>query len=163
VPKEIKLNNGLVALVDDDCYQMLSGHTWYLTNSGYAATSVAKSHVAMHRFIIGAKVGQMIDHLNNNPLDNRRENLAFTTSNRNNQNRCQAKKFPFIGVGFVEKKKMFSARMDVPKGKRLTKFFKTIEDAARQYDEWAIEHYGAGAMTNLKYLKKLLASLLKKK
>ena len=163
MPKEIKLTNGLVALVDDDCYQMLSGHTWYLTNGGYAATAVARSHVAMHRFIIGAKVGQIVDHLNNNPLDNRRENLSFTTSAKNNQNRCQAKKFPFLGVMFVEKRKMFCSRINLPSGKRLTKFFKKIEDAARQYDLWAIEHYGADAMTNLKYLKKLLAGLLKKK
>ena len=163
MPKEIKLTNGLVALVDDDCYQMLSGHTWYQTNGGYAATRIAKVHVVMHRFIIGAKVGQMVDHLNNNPLDNRRVNLSFTTSSKNNQNRSQVKKFPFLGVRWDEQKSKFSARLDIGAGKRIAKFFDKIEDAARQYDEWAIEHYGEGAMTNLKYLEKLLALLKEKK
>jgi HNH endonuclease/AP2 domain len=40
----------------------------------------------MHRAILGAQPGQMVDHRNHDTLDNRRENLRFCSYSENAQN-----------------------------------------------------------------------------
>lgn len=153
----------MVAIVDDDCYAVISQHNWYLTNHGYAATKISTAGILMHRFVLGAKTGQLVDHKNGNKLDNRKENLMFSNHSKNNQNRLNTKKFPFIGVKVVGRTKAFQAHINLPGGKRISKNFAEIVDAACYYDELAIKHYGPDAMTNEKFLKKLLESLQKKK
>lgn len=41
----------------------------------------------MHRVIMGAKKGQIVDHINMNGLDNRRANLRFVDKYQSMQNR----------------------------------------------------------------------------
>ncbi len=44
-------------------------------------------HVLLHRFLMGAKPGQKVDHEDGDPLDNRHSNLRFVTKSENGQNR----------------------------------------------------------------------------
>jgi len=41
----------------------------------------------MHRIIMNAKKGTLIDHINHNPIDNRKENLRVITDGQNNTSR----------------------------------------------------------------------------
>lgn len=157
--KKIELTNGLVAIVDEDCFAILSQHTWAEISGGYAATKICGTQILMHRFILGAKTGQLVDHKNGNKLDNRKENLIFSNHSNNNQNRSPVKRFPFIGVKFVPRNKSYQAHLNLPGGKRVSKNFQNIEEAARHYDTMALKHYGEDAMTNLKFIEKLLESL----
>ncbi len=89
--KEINLTNGYITVIDDKDYDLISSYTWHskLSHSGNvcAATNIRRDGkqrtVRMHRFIMNAEKGTIIDHLNNNSLDNRRENLKIV-SNRDN-------------------------------------------------------------------------------
>lgn len=62
---------GKFALVDDDDYEKVSAHSWFLVG-GYAKMSHGEF---MHRFIMNPDQDMTIDHLNFNKLDNRKNNL----------------------------------------------------------------------------------------
>ena len=57
---------------------------WYLDKDGYAITRYGKR---LHRLILNAKKGEIVDHINHNKLDNRKENLRIVTKQQNAQNR----------------------------------------------------------------------------
>ena len=87
--REINLTKGKKALVDSEWQEMLDCIKWHTTSKGYAATNVfcAKSnkftYERMHRVIIDAKKGEIVDHINRNKLDNRLENLRIVSNTQN--------------------------------------------------------------------------------
>ncbi len=107
--KEIKLSKGKVAIVDEEDYARLSkykwsasfesrGTKWYAVRcetkrvivelaNGTVWTCTCKVKIRMHRFIMGLPPGKfddrVVDHKNDNPLDNRRENLEIVTQEEN--------------------------------------------------------------------------------
>ena len=91
--KRLKLSKGKEALVDDDVYVWASEFKWHF-NGRYAArnTSRREKHttVYLHRVILpGAKE---VDHVNGDPLDNRRENLRACTHQQNLRNQKARKR-----------------------------------------------------------------------
>jgi len=88
--KEIPLTKGFAALVDDEDYEWLSAHKWYASlcrhgRGAYAARTVKGRSVSMHRTLAG-EPGLLVDHINGNPLDNRRANLRAVPKAVNQQN-----------------------------------------------------------------------------
>ena len=135
--RKIKVGNQF-ALVDEKDFERLNALTWYLCN-GYARTDVfkngKKSRVYMHRLIMSAKKGQMVDHINQSKLDNRRENLRFASYAQNNKNTGPKLGKKFKNVYFDKRRGTYYAQMSVLFcGKRFRKTFsgfQTEEGAAR--------------------------------
>lgn len=93
----ITLTNGLETLVDDQDMEMLSKYKWkpqrdkqravkYYAFTDWTADGIRRK-VLMHRLIMGTKEGHCVDHINGNPLDNRRENLRWATFSQNSANK----------------------------------------------------------------------------
>jgi hypothetical protein len=55
-------------------------------------------YVPLARFVMDAKKGQIVDHRNRDPLDNRRCNLRFVTKRQNNLNKKCNNDTGFFGV-----------------------------------------------------------------
>lgn len=83
--KLIKLTQGFFTKVSDEDYDFLSQWKWHY-NSRYAERTENNKHVRMHRFLLNAKDGDIIDHINGNALDNRRSNLRPATVSQNGMN-----------------------------------------------------------------------------
>ncbi|MGB8226170.1 MAG: HNH endonuclease signature motif containing protein [Sedimentisphaerales bacterium] len=60
---------------------------------------------ALARIVIKAKKKQVVDHINRNPLDNRRSNLRIVTNRQNMLNRILKNSTGFIGVSIRRKTK----------------------------------------------------------
>jgi len=85
--KSIPLTHGQVALVDDDLYGTLSKHKWHVSAGGYARATINKKKTYMHRVVMNAAKGQVVDHIQSDAkLDNRRENLRIVTPAQNVRN-----------------------------------------------------------------------------
>ena len=92
--RKIALPHGYFALVYEWDFEWLSQLTWRLEGKGsphpYAVHVVRlngkRVRTPMHRMIVGAKPGQIVDHINHNTLDNRRTNLRACTYQQNNMN-----------------------------------------------------------------------------
>lgn len=83
--RTIKLSGdtGAEALVDAEDYDKLSTHAWFLNYNGYARNS---KRGYMHRVVLDAPKGSMVDHINRNKLDNRKSNLRFVDKTMNMHN-----------------------------------------------------------------------------
>lgn len=94
---KLKLSNGGYALVDREDYDMLMAYgQWFKTwtrntwrvrcydKRKYKAHSLNKSPmVSLHTLILDEKPGMVIDHKNEDGLDNRRKNLQHITNAHN--------------------------------------------------------------------------------
>jgi len=97
VMKEIYLKRKeekFTVLVDDDAYELLNRHTWYIMYSGkynrpYAFTEFnskgVKRMMYMHQLVSGSF--SMADHKNGNTLDNQFHNLRPADHQRNGWNK----------------------------------------------------------------------------
>jgi len=94
--KKIKLTQGKVALVSNEDYELVSKFKWCASLEGrgtkwYAIRRARINGVSfkirMHRFIMGLPPGKfderVVDHINHDSLDNRRENLEIITQEEN--------------------------------------------------------------------------------
>jgi hypothetical protein len=155
---KIPLNKGLVAEVSDEDFDRLSAHKWYLAGCAprmYAQTDVPvgegrRARVRMHRMILGAPDGMDVDHINGDPLDNRRENLRLASRS---QNIANAKGHAdaasrFKGVSWHRRNCAWEARICVRGVKRRIGTFKDEIEAARAYDRAAQAAFGEFARVN---------------
>ena len=153
--KEIKMTRGFGAIVDDEDFEELSKHRWYCDSRGYAVRKLARDGgrqkaLYVHIAILGNTEGLEIDHINGNPLDNRRENLRHVTHQQNIHNRKPVgASSQYKGVCWYKRDCRWLARI-VLDGKRThLGYYKLEMDAARAYNEAARVMFGEYARLNV--------------
>lgn len=86
----VLLSKGKYAKVDHDDTWMVSEYKWHLSDTGYAVwrgiKNGAKKTIRMHSLVIDAPKDKIVDHINHNPLDNRKTNLRICTQSDNMRN-----------------------------------------------------------------------------
>lgn len=87
-----KRGKGQRTLVDDSTLKQYGHLSWFLSDTGYAMRRPnlddgAKVTIRLHRLVVNAPEGMVVDHLNGNKLDNRASNLRICTQKENTQNR----------------------------------------------------------------------------
>jgi len=102
----------------------------------YPMTSIGYSTIIMHQMILGEvpEGKDVIDHINHDKFDNRRENLRFLTNVENGLNWAQQKYDGFKGVWWNDAKGKFRASYS---GKYLG-LYNEAEDAALAYDRYLL-------------------------
>jgi len=88
----ILLTQHKYSLVDDKDFDYLNQWKWHYKR-GYAIRydTKRKKWIFMHRIILTPPDGFETDHINNNPLDNRRSNLRMVTHQQNIMNQKVSK------------------------------------------------------------------------
>jgi hypothetical protein len=147
---------GQNVFVDDEDFEMLSAINWNSSgeNREYFIKSDGKRNKKeyLHRFLLGAKKGEVVDHINGQKFDNRKSNLRICTQTENhmNQRTQQRKKSSmFKGVGFHQWANKFRAYIKINGKARQLGLFNTQHDAAFAYDMKAFELFGKFAKPNL--------------
>jgi len=133
------------SIVDEEDYEKIMTFKWYLS-CGYANGSNGR----MHRFIMDAKKEDpIIDHINGNKLDNRKENLRFVSSSQNSQNKKKKRNTSseYIGVCFNKQNKKWECQISINYSKLHFRFDTEI-DAAYWYDQLALKYYDKNANIN---------------
>ena len=152
--KIILLTQGKETIVDDDIYEELSKYKWCFCGGkrqNYAIRHNGNNGtVRMHRIIMQCKKGDIVDHLNGNGLDNRKENLRICTNSQNIQNskRHKDNTSGYKGVCFHKLGKKWQASLSVNGKRKHLGLWNTKEDAARAYDISALKEYGDCAKIN---------------
>lgn len=139
MPVEIPLTSGGFTLVDEEDAERVLQHRWYrLRKTGddvhHYAKSTGNPSFYLHRFIIGARPGFHVDHVNGDTLDNRRENLREVTPSQNMQNRRGVQKNSLTGVRNVKWHKgmrLFGVSVKVNRKSHFIGYFRDIESAEK--------------------------------
>lgn len=138
------MSNHGYAIIDEDDYERLSLHTWYhYKNEKYAYTRIDGKKIYMHRFVMNAQSGQIIDHINGDTLDNRKQNLRFCTRAENSYNsksrsRASSK---YKGVTFDGSRKKWLVYITVDKKRFYIGAFTCEGAAANAYNYYAEKYH----------------------
>ncbi|MCR5876956.1 HNH endonuclease signature motif containing protein [Phenylobacterium sp. J367] len=149
--REIPLTKGFVAIVGDEDFDWLNKWKWHavVPKAGfvYARRRADCAYVLMHRLILNADLGLVVDHISGDTLDNRRSNLRLATRRQNNANKHRV----WSAAGFrgvchtpLSRVRPFKAQIN----SQYLGQFETAEAAARAYDKAARELYGEFASLN---------------
>ena len=76
-----------VILLDSDDVDLVSQYQWSVGAHGYATHGAGHKQILMHRLLLGVNDSEVVDHINRNKLDNRRQNLRICSQSLNTMNR----------------------------------------------------------------------------
>ncbi len=105
--KELHTKSGKKILIDDEDYDRLSKHSWYIDGRGYASTSINKKIIKLHRFLLEETNPKVqVDHINGNRLDDQKINLRKVSNKTNAENIHKKKGISsrYFGVVFDNRK-----------------------------------------------------------
>lgn len=145
----ISTNHDSVIHIDEiDADLMI--YSWRIVrNKPYARRWVKKGqHEFLHRVILSRMIGraltskEVVDHINNKPLDNRRSNLRLATipENIRNSQLRRNNKYGFKGVSPCNNK--WRARIMINRKQVHLGYFDTPEQAHEAYKKAAILYFG---------------------
>lgn len=152
----VDIGFGMTALVDEGMLPYLTGYNWRATGRGrahvYAGCLVRiagkQRFVSMHRLIAGARVGEVVDHINGNTLDNRQANLRRCTPAENMRNRKRHANSTRRFCGVEQLRNRWRASITVDGVTRRLGSFPGEIEAACAYDRAAAELHGEFASLN---------------
>lgn len=149
---QIPLTRGLVALVDDEDAEWLGRWKWTTTKLRHGhiyavrrerdASGVTRA-IRMHRAILGAPDGALVDHIDRDTLNNTKANLRVCDRSQNGANR-KINANSILGVKGVRLVKHGRYRATIAvRGKRLhLGYFDTVQEASDAYQQAARAHFG---------------------
>lgn len=117
-------------LIDYEDYEKIKKYCWHETNQGYIATRDSNSQniILLHKFIF-SKDG-IIDHINRNKKDNRKQNLRIVTAQQNSMNKSLQRnnKSGVSGVFYSKDREKWVSQLTY-KGNKIMKRFNTKAEA----------------------------------
>ena len=145
----IKASCGSEILISPEDLELVSKHTWHITQRGYVRTQTKRvngiqTHIMLHRLISKPNKGQIVDHINRIKTDNRRENLRLVEPLVNCLNRIPKVNGKSKFKGVAKQKNKWQVYVN---GKYIG-IFATEEDAAMAYDASVVKVFGEFATTN---------------
>lgn len=155
--REIDLSQGLRAIVDDDDFDWLSQMRWCAHREGrqiyawsYKNVDGRQTYLKMHRIILNAPQCAVVDHVNGNGLDNRRENIRLATRTENcaNRGKTVSGTSKYKGVHWSSRRNRWIAQIKKNRVGKYIGSFSTEVEAAQNYDMAARILFGGFARMN---------------
>lgn len=141
-------------LVSDEDYEHLNQLKWHKTVNGYAACIIKNNSYTLHRYIMMEILGHkdltrhnIVDHINNNKLDNQKDNLRLVTRTENarNKDKKQHSSSKYIGVHWNSVNKKWIVKVT---SQNLLASYDSEEWAAYQWDIWIQKYKVMGSKVN---------------
>lgn len=144
---------GKYAIFEDEDSWILK-YKWHV-NKGYPERSYrvgpgVVKHPKMHREIMKPPKGYVVDHINGNKLDNRRENLRICTQAENAKNKRKNKNNTsgYKGVSLSHSKGKYTAYVSHNGVRKHIGNFTNAEEAGRAFDYYNLLYNGEYAVLN---------------
>lgn len=146
---EVPLTRGGVAIIDACDAPFVLSRAWRRDRNGYAMGHVNGKRRLMHRVLLNAPAGLEVDHIDRNPLNNRRSNLRLCTRAENCRNtRPIGGTSQYRGVSWWAAGQCWRANIQHNRKQIFLGNFQNELDAARAYDHAAARLHGEFAFLN---------------
>lgn len=148
--------SGGIVLIDPEDVERVSRFYWAVMVRGDVSSAIwdkdtkKASHLKLHRFIMSAPVGMVVDHINHDPLDNRKSNLRICTTSQNGKN-LRIKKnntSGYPGVRWQEDRKKWRAEIKLDYKNLFLGRYDTKAEAIQARRNAEVELYGDYAPLN---------------
>jgi len=157
--RRIKLTRGKYAIVDVEDFERLNQDKWHCSHYGYAKRAVSNRtgkgrrqvEVYMHKLVCPAPEGMIVDHINRNSLDNRKENLRVATQKQNLWNRKFIRKrgkTRYNGIRWDKNREKWQVRLTINGRRKSFGYYADEIEAAKAYDRVAKKYRGEYAFLN---------------
>lgn len=148
-------SKGEEILVDTEDLPVLIPYNWVVFNTGYAMakgkqTNYERDTIAMHRLLMSPPKPMVVDHINQQRSDNRKNNLRVVTRSENHLN-CglyKSNTSGFRGVSWLKKRNCWRATIKKEGKQHCVGYFQKASDAAIAWNKVAKELYGEVAFQN---------------
>ena len=158
----LKINNkkygDIFFNIDDEDLEKVKRYKWYFVkkqNFGYIFTLLGKKYnktLYLHRYLINANDGDIVDHIDRNGLNNTKSNLRIVTAKENSFNKTKHKnatsKYKGVSVHYKNNIKYIRARIVYKRKIINLGNFKTEIEAGLAYNTKAKELFGEYANLN---------------
>lgn len=141
--------------IDKEDLPLIADHSWrvYVRKDGYTRveTSLNTGGKIIHFSVAMHLLGKWIDHIDNDPTNNRRSNLRPATVMQNSQNAPKHRKkcsSVYKGVCFHKRKKLWMTLICANKKSYFVGYYRTEIEAAIAYNQKAKELHGDFAFLN---------------
>jgi len=157
--KLIPLTQGKFAMVDDADHEWLSEFKWCARGKRgnlYAARGTrsrilgTQRTIFMHQILCETEIGQQVDHIDGNTLNNQRSNLracSHAENIRNSKNRT-TNRSGFKGVSLIKQRGKYAAHIKCNYKSKYLGYFHDPAEAAVAYNNAARQLFGEFARLN---------------
>lgn len=138
-------------IFDSSDLPIVHAHIWYVNPSGYVIARDGQRQLKLHRLLMHAPEGMVVDHINGEPSDCRKCNLRIVTQHVNTYNSGMRKTSTtgYKGVCYDRSRAKYMAHIH-PDGKmRFLGYYASPEAAAEAYNNAAVAFWGEGARVNI--------------
>lgn len=155
--KEILLQNGIVAMVDDEDYERCMEHTWSLGATSRTlwtvSTTINSEMISLQRFLLGLVKGdgKEISFLDKNRLNYQKNNLIIGDSKlkiirRRGHSNSSSK---YKGVSWSKRLSKWEVTITYNRKRNHLGFYKDEDEAAKIYNAAALKFFGENAYQNI--------------
>ena len=134
-------------VIDTEDIPKIKKYKWRMTN-GYIKSG--EENLQMSRIIMNPPNNMEVDHIDRNPLNNQKSNLRICTRSQNQMNTRSKLNgtSKYKGVHWNTRRKVWIAKIKINSATHQIGQFKSEIEAARAYNERAIELFGEFAKLN---------------
>lgn len=145
----ILLSCNKFTIIDNDDFDFLNKMKWSYDGK-YAVCTQNLKKKYLHRILLNCPEKRTVDHINGNPLDNRKSNLRICLQSQNSRNSKLPKNNSsgFKGVSWIKANKKWEAYIHFNYKKISLGCFYDRRSAALEYNKAAIKYFGEFAKLN---------------
>lgn len=149
----VKTSSGVVFFIDKDDEWVLKDYCWHVNGGGRIQSHMRGKNseiTVLHRLIMNCPEDMVVDHINGNPLDNRRCNLRIVTQQQNAMNHKIRldNTSGTTGVCFNKRNKKWAAHINFNNESIHIGYFDNFEDAVAARKSAEEKYFGEYSYDN---------------